>query len=235
MDEQISRHEIFSSPVPLGASSREIGEYAGEQEARIYTLLSGLKSHFHGYSWRTTQFENVVLQQKANERRLTGRFVRENDVVPMREPSGEKQPPKPDDRTNGEKENRQRSSILVVDDDEAIRDAVVGYLAQDGFSNIDSACDGEEALDFFKRKSHHVVIADIAMPKLHGIDLLRQVKSLSPSSQVIIITGRSGKDSAIAALRLEAFDYFEKPFDFELLSQSVARALRKRESLEGSQ
>jgi DNA-binding NtrC family response regulator len=69
------------------------------------------------------------------------------------------------------------------------------------------------------------------MPRLHGIDLLRQVKSLSPASQVIIITGRSGKGSAIAALRLEAFDYIEKPFEFEVLSRSVARALRKGESL----
>jgi DNA-binding NtrC family response regulator len=73
-----------------------------------------------------------------------------------------------------------------------------------------------------------VVILDIMMPKRNGIEVLRHVKAVSPSSQVIIVTGNADKDSAIAAVKLGAYDYIEKPFELDAIVLTTKRAIEKK-------
>jgi len=117
--------------------------------------------------------------------------------------------------------------ILVADDENEIRSAITQYLKMDGYENVDEATNGEEAIDFFTEKRHNLIILDLVMPKVNGIQVLRHVRSLSSRTQVIIITGNADKNSAIMAVKLGAFDFLEKPFDFDELSSSVSKALEK--------
>jgi DNA-binding NtrC family response regulator len=119
------------------------------------------------------------------------------------------------------------AKILIADDEEGIRKIIQEVLFESGFSNIDVVKDGQEAIDSFNQKKHDTVILDIKMPNVQGVDVLRHVKALSPDSEVIIISGAADKDSAIAAVKLGAFDYIEKPFEVDMLTHVVGKAVEK--------
>jgi CheY-like chemotaxis protein/rubrerythrin len=219
MDERIGRQGIFAEPIPPDTSGLRLIEYAAGQEQKIHDLFSSLHDRFQGYSWRTIQYENMILELKGRPRRLEERYRRRVEASSGGD-AGAKSPA-------GRPPEGRDAAIMVVDDEEAIRKAVAEYLRDDGYPDVDIAGDGQEALDLFEKRAYDVVVVDIAMPKQHGIEVLRRIKSVSPGTQVIIMTGRAGKDSAVAALKLGALDYIEKPFDFEVLSQSVAEGIRK--------
>lgn len=233
MDDRINKYEIYSRPVPGEATDREIIEYAVGQEKSIHTLFSGLHRHFEGYSWRSIQFENMILELKGHTKRFEalcpGQEAAKEPAWPSRPNSRAPQPAAVPDR-KGKTAND--GAILVVDDEEAVRTAIAEYLMGDGFSRVDTAADGQEAIDLFEKQGHDVVIVDIAMPKRHGLEVLKTIKAKSPRTQVIIITGRGAKDSAIAALRLGALDYIEKPFDFAVLSRTVSNGLGRKNAHE---
>jgi CheY-like chemotaxis protein len=232
MDEQIGRYEIFTSPVARDATNRRLLDHAVEQEDKIHKLFSSLHNHFRGYSWRTIQYENMILELKGHGKGLEELYLKGGKDETIGKPAPVQNPTGHGARPVSRSPIIRDATVLVVDDEESIRKAITEYLVEDGFGQVDTARDGQEALDRFMGTKHDVVIVDIAMPKRHGIDVLREVKTISPETQVIIITGRAGKDSAIAALRLGAFDYIEKPFDFAVLSKSVANGLKKKRLLE---
>jgi DNA-binding NtrC family response regulator len=117
--------------------------------------------------------------------------------------------------------------ILIADDENEIRSAIRQFLEMDGYKNVDEASNGREAVDLYEEKNHDLIIIDLVMPEINGIQVLRHVRSLSSRTQVIIITGNADKNSAIMAVKLGAFDFLEKPFDFNELSSSVSKALDK--------
>lgn len=119
------------------------------------------------------------------------------------------------------------AKILIADDEEGIRQIISEVLFESGFSSIDTARDGQEAIDMFNREKHNTIILDIKMPNVQGVDVLRHIKALSPDSEVIIISGAADKDSAIAAVRLGAYDYIEKPFEVDVLTHIVVKAVEK--------
>jgi CheY-like chemotaxis protein len=125
-----------------------------------------------------------------------------------------------------------KAKILVADDEQEIISILSDFLKSEEFANIDTAFDGEDAISKFNKEKHDLVITDIVMPKKSGIDVLRHIKAVSPNSQVIIITANANKDSAITAVKLGAYDYIEKPFNLEILSRVVKRAIEKRLLLE---
>ena len=94
-----------------------------------------------------------------------------------------------------------------------------------------TASDGREALDVFKQEQPGLVITDIAMPEINGIDLLRRIKKLSPQTEVIIVTGHGDYDTAIQVLRENALDYIKKPLDLENLLVALDRYLEKSGAL----
>lgn len=123
--------------------------------------------------------------------------------------------------------------ILVVDDEPSIRDMVALFLKRLGF-HVDTAADGKIALEKIALKKYFLVITDVGMPGLSGIDLLSEIKSVVPEDEsaaptdVIIVTGKSAEAVAIEALRRGAYDYFRKPFSFDAMRFTVQRLLERR-------
>ena len=107
--------------------------------------------------------------------------------------------------------------VLLVDDEAFIRDALELYFESNGFE-VSAAASGGEALNIFARQGDDIdlVLLDLVMPGMHGLEVLRELKRADPAVQVIIATGCNSMDNAFEALRLGAMDYITKPIlDFE--------------------
>jgi DNA-binding NtrC family response regulator len=117
-----------------------------------------------------------------------------------------------------------KMELLCVDDDANIRKAIGISLASPD-RNITLAESAEEAIEFIKKKTFDLVITDLVMGRLGGIDVLRETKNVSPGTMVIILTGYADLSSAIDALRLHADDYLLKPCEDEEMSERVAKCL----------
>jgi len=115
--------------------------------------------------------------------------------------------------------------ILLADDDSSVRRVLEFKLKQRGF-DVTSVGDGAEAVRYLKESSFNLLISDIRMPGVDGIDLLGQAKSLHPEIKVILITAYAAVSQAVQAVKLGAFDYITKPFDDEELFVTIDKALR---------
>lgn len=122
------------------------------------------------------------------------------------------------------------SEILVVDDDPSNREAISLLLTSTGYQ-IQSAASGEEALDLLQKNSFDVILTDLFLPGISGIDILKKVKEDAPSSSVILITGKASAETAVEAMKSGAFDYLTKPLHFERLKVVIAKALEKTQLL----
>jgi diguanylate cyclase (GGDEF)-like protein len=117
--------------------------------------------------------------------------------------------------------------VLVVDDELALRQVLSEVLGDDGHQ-VSVASTAEEALDIFRNEHFPLVITDIRMPGMSGIELLQEIKRIDSDTQVIIITSHASLDTALTALRHGAYDYLLKPFeDIDLVSAVTDRALEK--------
>lgn len=117
--------------------------------------------------------------------------------------------------------------LLVVDDEETLRSVVSQVLSADGFT-VAEAASGEEALEAFRARAHPLVITDIRMGGMSGIELLTEIKEHNPDTQVVIMTSHASLDSALTALRAGAYDYLVKPFEsLDLISAVAGRAAEK--------
>lgn len=115
--------------------------------------------------------------------------------------------------------------LLVVDEDESISPIISQVLAEEKHT-IDHATSGEKALAIFQKQMSPIVVTDIVLKGMSGIELLKEIKKLSPDTLVIISTGNASLDSAISALRAGAYDYIIKPFeDIEVLASVINRAV----------
>ena len=118
--------------------------------------------------------------------------------------------------------------ILVVDDDRSFRRIVEYTLEGQGYE-LSSFADAEEALEAFRDSQFALVICDMRMPKLSGLELLTHMQAIAPDTPVIIVTGHADIDNAVEAMREGAFDYLQKPVNRDELKLLVARALELRE------
>src|SRR5512132_685990 len=98
-------------------------------------------------------------------------------------------------------------------------------LKREGYE-VTTAADGEQALGVLNKTPVHVVVTDLVMPRLGGMELLQRVGSEFPDVPVIMITAHGTVDSAVGALKAGAFDYITKPFDQEELKKAIAKAAR---------
>jgi len=121
-------------------------------------------------------------------------------------------------------------SILVVDDEAELRHQVVTILKERGYK-VDEASDGVEALEKLTTGSYALVLCDVMMPRMTGLDLVRQVRIREMSTAVALITAHGNVRDAIEAIREGAFDYVEKPIDEEILLALVRKAERAYEMI----
>jgi len=120
--------------------------------------------------------------------------------------------------------------ILIVDDEERIVKSITGVLEDEGFDVI-PAKSGEEAIDLFRQELPLVTLLDIWMPGMDGIEVLKRMKWVAPDCLVIMISGHATISTAMAAVKLGAFDFIEKPLSIDVLLKTVYRAISYQEDL----
>ena len=118
------------------------------------------------------------------------------------------------------------NKLLLVDDEEGIR-KVLGISLTDLGYQVLTAENGEEALEIFRRENPPIVLTDIKMPVMDGIELLRKIKDESPDAEVIMITGHGDMDLAIKSLKYRAIDFVTKPINDDILEIALGRAHEK--------
>ncbi|MFP4163942.1 MAG: HD domain-containing phosphohydrolase [Chitinispirillaceae bacterium] len=121
--------------------------------------------------------------------------------------------------------SREEHTILVADDDELLCSAISSYLSKTGFKPV-IAYDGVQALELLEHIHPHVIIADLRMPNLDGIQFLEEIKRKNRNIPVIITTGHPDINTAIRAIQNGAYDYIIKPYQFELLNQKINQAIK---------
>jgi DNA-binding NtrC family response regulator len=116
---------------------------------------------------------------------------------------------------------KQQAKILIADDERAITDGLSAILSDEGYS-VDVAVDGQKALERLSNDAYGVILADLKMPKLDGLALLKEMQQREIHTECIIITGQATVDSAVQAMRQGAYDYIEKPLNSEKLNRLKA-------------
>ncbi|MBC7809557.1 MAG: response regulator transcription factor [Burkholderiales bacterium] len=126
--------------------------------------------------------------------------------------------------------NSENAHVLVVDDEGAIRYSVSKTLQRVGY-NVGEAASGEDALEMMSGQYYDVVLTDIRMPGLTGVELLKRIKEAEPDAVVILMTGYASLGTAVESLRLGAHDYLIKPSSSQDIRQSVARGIERARNL----
>ncbi|MFM2364298.1 MAG: hypothetical protein RLZZ316_3200 [Bacteroidota bacterium] len=118
------------------------------------------------------------------------------------------------------------NNILIVDDEKAIRKTLGEILSYEGYT-MEEASDGEEALKRFKEKTYDVVLCDIKMPKMDGMEFLEKAREANPDVPVIMISGHGTIETAVEAVKKGAYDYISKPPDLNRLLITIRNAMDK--------
>jgi len=121
-------------------------------------------------------------------------------------------------------------NILVVDDKDAMRNMLTETLTEEGH-RVDAADDGQKAIDLVRNKSYDLVLTDLKMPAVDGLNVLSAVKEIDDETSVIIMTAYGTIEDAVAAMKKGAYDFITKPFDTEHLCVLINRALENRRLL----
>lgn len=115
------------------------------------------------------------------------------------------------------------NKVLVIDDEQPTLNMFRLLLSAYGYEAL-TAADGAEGVETFERERPGVVLTDVKMPVMDGIEVLRRIKDIDPNAEVIVITGHGDMDLAIRALNLDATDFINKPVQRQALSQALRRA-----------
>src|SRR5258706_9079901 len=120
------------------------------------------------------------------------------------------------------------NSVLVVDDEESVATTIEAILRLDGHE-VTAVTSGAEAVRLLNERQYDVVLTDLRLADMDGVDVLKEVQRTSPDTAAIMLTGYASLESAVAALRSGAYDYLMKPSDVEELRATVNRAIERRE------
>jgi two-component system, NtrC family, nitrogen regulation response regulator NtrX len=118
------------------------------------------------------------------------------------------------------------ATILIIDDEKAIRKTLTEILSFEGYK-IEEASDGEEGLKKFREKTFDVVLCDIKMPKIDGIDFLQKAVEINPDVPIIMISGHGNIETAVEAVKKGAYDFIQKPPDLNRLLITIRNAMEK--------
>jgi DNA-binding NtrC family response regulator len=117
--------------------------------------------------------------------------------------------------------------ILIVDDDRAICDYMQTLLEKDGFT-VKTLSDSTLVEPEIRQGNYHVIILDLMMPKLDGIDVLRRIRAIDSDVAVVIFTAHPDLNTAIASMKLDAVDYIKKPFNVDEFREVLERIMKKK-------
>jgi len=123
-----------------------------------------------------------------------------------------------------------KAKILVIDDETIVHESCSRILTEEGYT-IDSAFTGQEGFTKMEEESYDLVITDLKMPGISGMEALKKIKGDNPNVGIIMITGYSTAETAVEAMKLGAFDYLPKPFTPDELTAVVSKALEKKRVL----
>jgi signal transduction histidine kinase len=127
------------------------------------------------------------------------------------------------------------AEILIIEDEKQVRQSYQEMFTYFGY-NVDVACNGTEGLRLINKKDYDVVVTDLNMPEMNGIEVLKYIKKRKPYIEVIVITGYATLENAIQAMKIGAYDYFTKPVDLEhvriVISKCIQQIKAKRENEE---
>ena len=121
--------------------------------------------------------------------------------------------------------------ILVVDDEASTTDALKLNLMEEGYT-VDAAGTGGQAIELFDQGGHHLAICDLQLPDMDGLEVMRHMKDARPNTEVIVVTAHGTTRKAVEATKAGAFDFVDKPLDFEELGLRVQNALKHRELMD---
>ena len=122
---------------------------------------------------------------------------------------------------------RERTRLLVVDDEEIVRESLSSWLREDGY-RVDVASDGPSAIDKVKTDHWSILLVDLKMPGMDGLQVLEQVRRLQPDAAVVIMTAYATVNTAVTAIKLGAADYLVKPFDPEEMSLMIQKIVAQQ-------
>jgi len=128
---------------------------------------------------------------------------------------------------DAEGESMSKGKILVIDDEDIVRLSCSRSLVPEGYE-LKMAKNGNEGLKMLEEEAFDLVLADLKMPHMDGIEVLGAIKEKWPKTDVVIITGYQTVETAVKAIKLGAFDYIEKPFTPDSLIAAVANVFRIR-------
>lgn len=114
-------------------------------------------------------------------------------------------------------------SVLIIEDDEIARNMLAKEIKKEGFVIL-TAENGRVGMEIIEKEHPEVVLSDLKMPEMSGMEVLKKVKQISPSTQFILMSSYGDMDTVIEALREGAFDYIKKPIDLDLLTQILNKA-----------
>ena len=117
--------------------------------------------------------------------------------------------------------------ILIVDDDPAICEYMETFLTQDGYE-VRTVSDPSGVVEEVKEGGYHLVILDLMMPKLHGIEVLKRIRKVDTDVAIVIFTGYPSLETAVESMKLDAVDYIKKPFSIDEFREVIQRVIRKK-------
>jgi len=129
-----------------------------------------------------------------------------------------------EEESTKDKVKRKKAKILVVEDNPATRELFRELLSQQGYV-VRVAQDGKEALPRVRKESFDLVLTDVKMPRMNGIQLLKELQKIIPHTKVVIVTATADLQIAVKAMKLGAYDYITKPFCLDSILQKVKKAL----------
>ena len=123
--------------------------------------------------------------------------------------------------------SKERTRILIVDDEEIVRESLSAWLEKDGYT-LATAPDGETAVERIRKERWSILHVDLKMPGIDGLQVLEQARKVQPEAAAVIMTAYATVDSAVAAMKIGAYDYLVKPFDPEELSLMIQKIVTQQ-------
>ena len=119
--------------------------------------------------------------------------------------------------------------VLIMEDEFSVAKGLEMVLSEEGY-DVAVAATGQAALEIFREKGCDVLVADLRLPDIDGMDVVRLIKSARPDTIVVVITGYASVDSAVESMKLGAFDYLPKPFTDDQIKSAVGRAVKQKQA-----